>query len=104
MGVDHSKKGSKPGATVTPIRPEIQLGDTTPFGITPPGPTPPSADEDTWGSSPRRRMQAGEPTDHPVRLTANNRNAGKTLLRAQGQSGPLPMPLTPTTSSTAPDG
>jgi len=72
MGVDHHTEGTL-GATVTPIRPEIQLGDTTPFGITPPGPTPPSTeDEDTWGSSPRRRMQAGEPTDHPVRLTAND--------------------------------
>jgi len=75
MGVDHDTEGSTPGATVTPIRPEIQLGDTTPFSITPPGPSPPNAeDEDTWGSSPRRRMQAGEPSDRSVRLTANDRN------------------------------
>jgi len=89
MGVDHDTEGSKPGATVTPIRPEVQLGDTTPFGITPPGPTPPSAeDEDTWGSSPRRRMQAGEPTDHPVRLTANDRNHEVDAATGAGPIGP----------------
>ncbi len=89
MGVDHNNEGSKSGATVTPIRPEIQLRDTTPFGITPPGPTPPSADdEDTWGSSPRRRMQASEPVDHPVGLTANDRNREDDAAAGAGPIGP----------------
>jgi len=89
MGVDHDKEGGKPGATVTPIRPEIQLGDTTPFGITPPGPTPPNADdENTWGSSPRRRMQAGEPTHDPVRLTADDRNHEEHAATGAGPTGP----------------
>jgi len=89
MGMDHSNKGNMPGATVTPIRPEIQLGDTTPFGITHPGPTPPSSeDEDTWGSSPRRRMQAGEPVDHAVRLTANDRNREEDAATDPGPTGP----------------
>jgi len=89
MGVDHNNEGSKPGATVTPIRPEIQLRDTTPFGITPPGPTPPNADdENTWGSSPRRRMQAGEPTGHPVRLTANDRDREEDAATGAGPIGP----------------
>jgi len=88
MGVDHDKEGSKPGATVTPIRPEIQLRDTTPFGITPPGSTPPSSeDEDTWGSSPRRRMQAGEP-DYPVRFTANDPNHEEDAATAAAPTGP----------------
>ncbi len=88
MGGDQDKEGRAPRATVTPIRPEIQLGDTTPFGITPPGPTPPSSDdEDTWGSSPRRRMQAGEP-DYPVRLTAKDRNREEDAAAGAAPIGP----------------
>lgn len=54
-------------ATVTPIRPGIQRGDTTPFGtptVQLPEPTPAEAspDEDgTWGGRPSRRMRVDDP-------------------------------------------
>lgn len=88
MGVDHSQEGSKPGATVTPIRPQIQLSDTTPFGITPPGPTLPSEDADTWSGSPRRRMQAGGPTDHRIGHKADDRDAEKSAAAGAGAIPP----------------
>ena len=55
--------GSDGGATVTPIRPEIQLADTTPFVASSLPTLPP--DDGTWGVSHHRRMQAEEP-DHPA--------------------------------------
>jgi len=59
-------KGNEPGATVTPIRPEIQPADTTPFGASLSAPTlPPTVDEGSWGVSPHRRMQVEEP-DQPT--------------------------------------
>lgn len=62
--MDHGRKGTGPGATITPIRPEIQLADTTPFGASPPEPTVPTAvDDGTWGFSPRRRMCIQEPAE-----------------------------------------
>lgn len=88
MGVDHNNEGSKPGASVTPIRPQIQLGDTTPFAIAPSGPNRRSADDEgTWGSSPRRRMQAGEPTEHPIRLTAHDPNHAEYAAASAGAIG-----------------
>jgi len=64
--VDHGTGGSEPGATVTPIRPEIQLADTTPFGASSSVPTlPPAVDEGSWGVSPHRRMQVEQP-DQPA--------------------------------------
>jgi len=62
---DHSMEGSNLGATVTPIRPEIQLADTTPFGTSSLPTLPPAVDEGSWGVSPHRRMQAEEP-DQPT--------------------------------------
>lgn len=86
--MDHSQKGRKPGATVTPIRPQIQLADTTPFGITPPGPTLPSEDADTWGGSPRRRMQADGPTDHRIGHKADDRDVEKSAAAGAGAIPP----------------
>lgn len=57
-------EGSNRGATVTPIRPEVQIADTTPFGASPPEPTAPTpVDDGTWGVSPRRRMCIQEPAE-----------------------------------------
>jgi len=84
MGVDHSNEGSKPGATVTPIRPEIQLADTTPFGSAQAGSIPPGEDADTWGGSPRRRMQAGEPTDRRMSLNADDHDAEESAAAGAG--------------------
>jgi len=64
--VDHGMEGREPGATVTPIRPAIQLADTTPFGVSSSAPTlPPAVDEGSWGVSSHRRMRVEEP-DQPV--------------------------------------
>jgi len=63
---DHGIEGRESRATVTPIRPEIQLADTTPFGASSAAPTlPPPVDEGSWGVSPHRRMQAEQP-DQPA--------------------------------------
>lgn len=59
---DHGIEGRESGATVTPIRPEIQLADTTPFGASSAVPTfQPAVDESSWSVSPHRRMRAEEP-------------------------------------------
>jgi len=62
---DHGIKGRESGATVTPIRPEIQLTDTTPFGASSSPTGPPAVDEGSWGVSPHRRMRVEQP-DQPA--------------------------------------
>jgi len=93
-------EGSNRGATVTPIRPEVQIADTTPFGASPPEPTVPTAvDDGTWGFSPRRRMCIQEPAE-PTAADAEPPTNTDTVTRAPGQPNtPRPTPA-PARSST----
>jgi hypothetical protein len=87
-GSDNGEEGQGL-ATVTPIRPDIQPGDTTTFGSPvphlpsqPPTGTPPD-NEDTWSASPTRRMRADDPDETSAFAAADTTAFGPTPAQDQ---------------------